>query len=199
MTIRQLALGLCAAVSLAPAASAADKPLRDLFAGSKTPKAPHPYPLSDRHYIKQFAAPTIGCGSCFGYHATQWRSWAEACHEPQIVEPGPQRVEAPVEPVPAVPPIEKPREKPPAPKQAKPMEPAKPAPKKAEPKPNKKVELPTLIPAPAPVIVMSPMPFSVPTKAEIVVPSIPVAKPIPMLNEAPATVLPTIIVPLESK
>ncbi len=197
MKLRHLALGLAAAASLAPSAVAADKPLRALLGGTPAPKAPHPYPLSDRHYIKQHPGPTIACGSCFGFHATQWRPWAEACNEPQVVEVIPPRAEAPVDPAPMLPPIEKPREQPPAPKPAKPMEPAKPAPKKAEPKPNKKVELPPLVPAP--VVVMSPAPVSVPTKLEIVVPELPVSKPIPVLPSEPKTVLPTIIVPLESK
>lgn len=202
MTVRQLALGLFAAASIAPAVSSADKPLRDLFAGTKTPKAPHPYPLSDRHYIKQFAGPTIGCGSCFGYHTTQWRPWAEACHEPRIVESAPTRIETPAEPAApmpksVMPPLEKPREQPPAPKTVKPAEPAKPTPKKAEPKPNKKVELPPLVPAP--VVVMSPVPVSIPARTDIVVPVLPVAKPIPTLPSELPTTLPTIIVPLESK
>jgi hypothetical protein len=207
MFLRSLALGTCGAALLGSAAFAGDKPVRTWFAGvlpgEKAPKAAKPYPLSEHKYIKQYPGPTIACGSCFGYFPTQWRSWSEACNEPQVVDAGPHRIEAPVESSKPMPTPEKPREQPPVPKPAekpaekppepKPPELKKPEPKQPDAKPGRNVALPPLIPAPNPVVVMPPVPVGI----EVVVP--PVPKLIPTIPAEPKTPVPTVIVPLGSR
>jgi len=37
------------------------------------------YPLSEKHYIKQFCGPHIVAGSCFGYFKPQITRWGQAC------------------------------------------------------------------------------------------------------------------------
>lgn len=197
MFVSRLALGALAAAYLAAPASAADKPLRTLLGGSPAAaKAPKTYPLAESRYIKQFAGPSISCGACFGYYHTQWRTWGEACNEPQPVDPGPQKMIEPVEPVPVtVPEIEKPA----VPKSEKPKEPA-PAPmpmpkeKLPDPKPpeKKKVQAMPSIPAPLPAVqspASNPIQIAIPAAPQLV----------PALPAIPTPSIPTIIVPLSSK
>ena len=197
MNLRSYTFALLVIALSGPVAIAGDKPLLKLFGASGTTpsKATKPYPILEHKYIKLFAGPTVACGSCYGYFPTQWRAWNEACNEPQVVEAGPVRIETPPEPVPqppAVPIPEKTRETPPAPK---PTELKKPETEKTEAKPNKKVELPALIPAPSVAKPANPQP--VPVGVELVVPSLP--NPIPDLPAEKKAIVPTIIVPLGSK
>jgi hypothetical protein len=59
-----------------------------LFAKKDCPGR-HANPVFDSRYIKKYCGPTVNCESCFGFYRTQWRSWAEACNEPEPETPGP--------------------------------------------------------------------------------------------------------------
>ena len=73
------------AVSSTPAV-ANDVP--SLFGHKPKTVPPKIYPVLENRYIKQFSGPTISpCGPCFGFHKTQWRSWADACGEPHEAAP----------------------------------------------------------------------------------------------------------------
>jgi hypothetical protein len=48
-------------------------------------------PKFEYFYIKHYPQPHINCGTCFGYYKTQWKSWGEACGQPEeviITDPG---------------------------------------------------------------------------------------------------------------
>ncbi|QEL17223.1 hypothetical protein [Limnoglobus roseus] len=174
------------------------------------------YPKSEAHYIKQFSGPTISpCGPCFGYNRTQWRSWGEACNEPQPVDPGPVKYAPPAEEAipepekkgtPATPKIET------GPKATEKKDPPVIAPEKKEPpkvdapkppdvKPEvPKIELPKppeakpgLEPKTENTSIVLPLP-SVPTP--LPVPPAPAPLPVPAVVPLP---LPTVIVPISSK
>jgi hypothetical protein len=43
------------------------------------------YPTFEKQYIKRYTHPQINCGACFGYYPTQWKSFNEACGQPDLV------------------------------------------------------------------------------------------------------------------
>jgi len=126
MTSRSLSLMLVA--TLAMSAVAADH---------RQPKYPV-YPKAESLYLKRFTQPQINCGACFGYYKTQWRSWSEACGEPETVYTSPSAA--------------KPVEKVPEPKSADPKvadpKPTDPDVKPIDPKP---AEMPKVVPMPVPL------------------------------------------------
>lgn len=150
------------------------------------------YPKSEARYIKQFAGPTISpCGPCFGYYRTQWRSWGEACNEPQPVDPGPQKYVPPPEPVPepeklgtpAVPKIDA------GPKPPEKKEPPVLQPDKKEPLPEKKDPPKLDIPMPKAEVPQ--------VNTTVVVPVVKLAEPaVPAAPAPPPVPLPTVIVPI---
>ncbi len=213
MFIRYLASGLVV-LSASTMASCGDGIVRsyvnDLFAGKKaaTPHATKAYPILEQRYIKQFAGPRVACDACFGYHHTQWRTWADACGEPVVIE---QPVAKPMNPVvePAPAPKVMPKKSDAAPTAAKsetpmavptpvnpPIQPV--PPKKEETNPSKSPsarsginELPKLIkPEPANVVRVE-----VPQLPELVSPG----ESAPVLPPIPSVAIPTLIVPLNSK
>jgi hypothetical protein len=182
--LRHTLAAVAATLALTLSATAGDKGPRYVLGPSKLPKS---YPIFEHKFIKGIPGPTVSCngGSCFGYHHTQWRSWAEACNEPQsvIVDAG--------SPATTMPP-------------ATPMPPAangngngtpKAEPKKADPP---KAEQPkkenTSIPLPAPQKLPAPAAKPV-TNFEIVIP----APAVPANVVKPTGFAPTLIVPVPSK
>lgn len=109
----------------------------------KQPKYPI-YPKSESLYIKRFTMPQVNCGACFGYYPTTWRSWAEACNQPEVVyesakpadpkstDPKPADPKSP-DPKPMQPNLTDP--KPIEPKKPDPLDPKPIDPKPIEPKP----------------------------------------------------------------
>lgn len=181
MLTTRILLGTVAATLLASIPAVADHPIRSYFGvAPSAPKPPKPYPILENRFIKQYSGPSVSCSACYGYHHTTWRPWAEACGEPIVVESGPQM--APPTPPQGAQPKDaapKPMEKAPVP-----MEP-KPDPKPLE---KKKVEA-----APS---------FSIPVtpdRAQVSIPAIPELKPIATIKDEPKAIVPTIIVPLNSK
>lgn len=87
LTLHRVALATLAVMAASSAPAVADE-IPTLF-GHKTKSVPPKiYPVLENRYIKQFSGPTISpCGPCFGFHKTQWRSWADACNEPQEAAP----------------------------------------------------------------------------------------------------------------
>ncbi len=86
-TLHRVAVATLAVMAASSTPAVADE-IPTLF-GHKTKSVPPKiYPVLENRYIKQFSGPTISpCGPCFGFHKTQWRSWADACGEPHEAAP----------------------------------------------------------------------------------------------------------------
>lgn len=87
LSLHRVALATLAVMAVSSTPAVADE-IPTLF-GHKTKSVPPKiYPVLENRYIKQFTGPTISpCGPCFGFHKTQWRSWADACGEPHEAAP----------------------------------------------------------------------------------------------------------------
>jgi len=87
LTLHRVAVATLAVMAVSSTPVIADE-IPKLF-GHKTKSVPPKiYPVLENRYIKQFTGPTISpCGLCFGFHKTQWRSWADACGEPHEAAP----------------------------------------------------------------------------------------------------------------
>lgn len=141
------------------------------------------YPLSEKHYIKQFCGPHIVPGSCFGYFKPQITPWGQACPnyvgEPEIAHAyAPAITQPAVAPTPetpkTAPKVETPKVETPkadAPK-VMPTIPTIPKVEEIPGKPPTTPILPGKLPAPAPVL-----------------PTIPKVEPSPIIP--PAVQLPT--------
>ena len=87
LTLHRVALATLALMAASSAPAVADE-IPTLFGHKTKSVPPRIYPVLENRYIKQFTGPTISqCGPCFGFHKTQWRSWADACGEPQEATP----------------------------------------------------------------------------------------------------------------
>lgn len=115
----------------------------------KQPKYPI-YPKSESLYIKRFTMPQVNCGACFGYYPTNWRSWAEACNQPDIVYESAKPADSkPTEPKTTDPKSAEPKPMQPNVTDPKPIEPKKPDP--LDPKPIEPKKPDPLEPKPVPV------------------------------------------------
>lgn len=103
LSLHRVALAILAVMAASSTPAVADE-IPTLFGHKTKSVPPRIYPVFENRYIKQFTAPTISpCGPCFGFHKTQWRSWADACGEPQEAAPtrvtsaAPEEAPAPVD------------------------------------------------------------------------------------------------------
>ncbi len=154
------------------------------------------YPKAESLYIKRFTTPQVHCGTCFGYYKTAWRSWSEACNEPEIQysnstpegkpalekAPDPKLSNPDVKPtIPDVKPLD-PKPIDPKPADLKPMLPRVPDPVPLpDPKgtgPGKSSFLPVPVPA-TPVSISVPVPEAPPAPP---VPTIPLIPTLPQVN-----------------
>jgi hypothetical protein len=119
------------------------------FADDRCADRPRIYPKFENRYIKSFPKPHINCGACFGYYPTQWRSWAEACGQPEVeYSAAPQQEVKPVAP-PKAPEVA------PQPKVPVPLPVPLPDPKPADPKKPDEPGKTTLLPVPAMTVSIS--------------------------------------------
>lgn len=87
LTFHRVAMATLAVIAVSSATSVAND-VPSLFGHKPKTVPPKLYPVLDNRYFKQFSGPTISpCGPCYGFHKTQWRSWADACGEAQEAAP----------------------------------------------------------------------------------------------------------------